>query len=108
MDIKQLSKRAIEIRQKYSDLEKKRSGKEWSNLNLMEGFVGDIGDLMKIVMAKEGVREIENVDEKLAHELADCLWSVLVLSEKYGVDVEQSFLKTMDELEKRIDEQNRF
>lgn len=108
MDIKQLSKRAIEIRQKYSALEKNKTGKEWSNLNLMEGFVGDIGDLMKLVMAKEGVREIENVDEKLAHELADCLWCILVLSEKYGIDIEQSFLKTMDELDRRIDEQNKF
>jgi NTP pyrophosphatase (non-canonical NTP hydrolase) len=94
-------------RQKYSELEKKSTGKEWSNLNIMEGFVGDVGDLMKIVMTKEGVREIENVDEKLAHELADCLWSVLVLSEKYGGDIEQSFLKTMDALEKRIAEPNK-
>lgn len=106
MDIKELSKRAVEVRQKYSELEKLKMGKEWSNLNLMEGFVGDIGDLMKLVMAKEGVREIENVDEKLAHELADCLWSVLVLSEKYGVDIEQVFLKTMNDLDKRISEQS--
>ncbi len=108
MDIKQLSKRAIEIRQKYSELEKKKSGKEWSNLNIMEGFVGDIGDLMKLIMAKEGVREIENVDGKLAHELADCFWSVLILSEKYGIDIESSFLKTMNDLEKRIDQENKF
>ncbi|HRN95888.1 MAG TPA: MazG nucleotide pyrophosphohydrolase domain-containing protein [Candidatus Levybacteria bacterium] len=107
MNIKQLSKRAIEIRHKYSELEKKKTGREWSNLNLMEGFVGDIGDLMKLVMAKEGVRNIENVDKKLAHELADCLWSILVLSEKYGVDIEQSFLKTMNELEEQIAEQNK-
>jgi NTP pyrophosphatase (non-canonical NTP hydrolase) len=71
----------------------------------MEGFVGDVGDLMKLVMAKEGIRTIEHVDEKLAHELADCLWCILVLSEKYGVDIEQSFLKTMGELEKRIAEE---
>lgn len=105
MDIKQLSKRAMEIRRKYSELEKRISGKEWSNLNLMEGFVGDVGDLMKLVMAKEGVREILNVDEKLAHELADCFWCILVLSEKYGIDIEKSFLKTMDELDKRIEKQ---
>lgn len=105
---KQLLKRAVEIRQKYSELEKRRTGKEWSTLNIMEGFVGDIGDLMKLVMAKEGVREIENVDEKLAHELADCLWCILILSEKYGIDIEQNFLKTMDELEKRITEQSKF
>ena len=38
----------------------------------------------------------------LAHELSDCLWSVLVLADKYGVNLEASFLKTMDQLEKRI------
>ncbi len=57
---------------------------------------------MKLVMAKEGLRDIENVDEKLAHKLADCLWSVLVLAKKYDIDLEQSFIKTMNELEKRI------
>ena len=107
MDIKQLSQRASVIRRKYSELEKRKNGKEWSNLNLMEGLVGDIGDLMKLVMAKEGVRKMENVDEKLAHELADCLWSILVLSEKYGIDIEQSFLKTMDELENRLDNEDK-
>ena len=105
MDIKQLSQRALEIRQKYAALEKKKHGKEWTNLNLMEGFVGDVGELMKVLQAKEGLREMEQVDEKLSHELADCLWSILVLSEKYGVDIEQNFLKNMDDLEKRIAEQ---
>lgn len=104
MDIKELSKRALEIRQKYAEFEKKKTGREWSNLNLMEGFVGDIGDLMKLVMAKEGVRKIDDVDEKLAHELADCLWCVLVLAEKYEIDIEMSFLNTMDQLDRRIDE----
>jgi NTP pyrophosphatase (non-canonical NTP hydrolase) len=68
----------------------------------MEGFVGDVGDLMKIIMAKEGVREMDNIDEKLKHELSDCLWSVIVLADKYGVNLEESFMKTMDDLEKRI------
>lgn len=53
-------------------------------------------------MAKDGLRHIDNVDEKLAHELADCLWSVLVIADKYNVDIKEAFLKTMDELEGRI------
>jgi len=53
-------------------------------------------------MAKAGLREMENVDEKLKHELADCLWSVLVLAEKHNINIEESFLKTMDDLERRI------
>lgn len=72
----------------------------------MEGFVGDVGDLMKLIMAKEGVRDIENVDAKLAHELSDCLWCVLVLADKYGVDLESSFMKTMQELDIRIDNED--
>lgn len=103
MDLKQLSKRAMQVREKYSQLELKKQGKEWSRLNLMEGFVGDVGDLMKIIMAKEGVREMEDIDQKLKHELADCLWSILVLSEKYSVNLEEQFLKTMDELDQRIE-----
>ena len=66
------------------------------------GFVGDVGDLVKLVMAKEGIREVENVDDKLKHELADCLWSILVIASNYGIDIEKSFMETMDELEKRI------
>ena len=101
MDITELTKRAKEVREKYAELEKAKTGQSWSNLNIMEGFVGDVGDLMKIVMAKEGVRSGENVDEKLQHELADCLWSILVLADKYDIDLEKSFFKTMDEIEKK-------
>ena len=61
---------------------------------------------MKLVVAKEGMREVENVDDALAHELADCLWSVIVLANKYNVDLEQSFVRTMDELEERIQKEN--
>lgn len=68
----------------------------------MQGFVGDVGDLMKLVMAKSGVRRVDDIDKKLAHELADCLWSVLVLSQLYGVNLETAFLQTMDELEQAL------
>jgi NTP pyrophosphatase (non-canonical NTP hydrolase) len=45
---------------------------------------------------------MDDIDTKLAHELSDCLWSVLVLASKYNIDLETEFLKTMDELDKRI------
>lgn len=69
----------------------------------MAGFVGDVGDLSKIIMAKHGLRDMEDIDTKLAHELSDCLWSVLVLADRYGIDLENQFMKTMDELDTRID-----
>ena len=68
----------------------------------MAGFVGDVGDLSKIILAKHGLRDMEDVDEKLAHELSDCLWSILVLASKYSIDLPNEFMKTMDLLDKRI------
>lgn len=46
---------------------------------------------------------MDDVDAKLAHELSDCLWSVLVLASKYNIDLSTEFMKTMDELDKKID-----
>lgn len=102
MELKELSKRAVEIKKRYSKMEMEKFGKEWTSAQVMQGFVGDVGDLMKLVMAKEGIREIEDVDGKMAHELADCLYSVFVLAERYGINIEQVFVKTMDELEGRL------
>lgn len=102
MNLEQLSERALVIHKKYAESNVKKIGREWTKAELAQGFVGDVGDLMKLVMAKEGIREIENVDQKLAHELSDCLWSVLVLAHKYDVDLEESFLQTMTELEERF------
>jgi len=64
----------------------------------MLGFLGDVGDLAKLVQGKAGVRPREGLDEALAHELADCLWSVMSLADTYGVDLEAAFDRTMDEL----------
>lgn len=102
MDFKQIIARAVEIRKRYSELELKKYGKKWTKEQVVQGLVGDVGDLMKLVMAKEGMREVSKVDEKLKHELVDCLWSILVIANSYDVDIEKSFLETMDVLEKRI------
>lgn len=101
MDFKNLVQRAVGVRAKYDELNAKR-GVSWNEQNLMSGFVGDVGDLSKIIMAKHGLRAMDDVDAKLAHELSDCLWSVLVLADKYKIDLATEFNKTMDELEKRI------
>lgn len=100
---KDLTDRAWRVRQLYAQLETHRYGRAWSAEEVALGFVGDVGDLAKLVQAKEGVRDIPDVQAKLAHELADCLWSVMTLAQLYDVDLEASFLATMDELESGIE-----
>lgn len=100
--ISDLQKQAQEIRAKYDDLNTKDGHKKWDGLDYTAGFVGDVGALMKLVMAKEGKRRGEDIDAKLKHELGDCLWSLLVIANHYGIDPEEAFNGTMGELEKRL------
>ena len=102
MELSQLSDRAMQIRQGFATVEQARTGRTWTREEIMQGFVGDVGDLMKLVMAKAGARRVEDVDAKLAHELSDCLWSVLVLAKLYDVDLEKEFLATMSALEAKL------
>lgn len=101
-DFSDIKKRALEVRKQYEVLEEREYGRRWTKEELAMGLVGDVGDLMKLIAAKEGVRSAKDVDSKLGHELSDILWSIIVLAEKYGVDLEKEFSRTMDYLEKRI------
>lgn len=103
MNYEDLLKRAIEVRAKYDKLNQTKRNVTWNEQDLMAGFVGDVGDLSKIIMAKSGLREMDDIDNKLAHELADCFWSILVLADKCNIDLPSEFNKTMDSLDQRID-----
>jgi NTP pyrophosphatase (non-canonical NTP hydrolase) len=102
MQFSDLVQKARGVRELYARLEVKKYGRAWTREEVVQGFVGDVGDLVKLTMAKNGARQAEKVDEKLKHELADCLWSVLVIADQYGIDLETAFQKNMDELEQQI------
>ncbi|MDB5182034.1 MAG: MazG nucleotide pyrophosphohydrolase [Candidatus Saccharibacteria bacterium] len=98
--------RAEEIRKKYEELNAKNGKETWRIRDYAMGFAGDFGDLQKLVMAKENLRDIPDVDAKLGHELADCLWSLLVIANHYGINLEKEFAHTMTTIENRIEENN--
>jgi NTP pyrophosphatase (non-canonical NTP hydrolase) len=102
MEFQKIIERAMEVRKRYEQKEIQLYGSPWTSEEIALGFVGDVGDLAKLISAENGKRRILNSHEKLEHELADCLWSVIVLSELHGVDLEQSFFDTMDRLEKHL------
>lgn len=104
MEVKELFNRALEIRKKYEEFEKNKIGRVWTNSEFMEGLVKNTGNLMYAVMGKEGTREVADVDNMLDHELSDCLWALIVLADKYNIDIEKSFMDNMDKLDKRLAE----
>lgn len=102
MDFQEITKRALSIRSQYVEFEKQHYGASWTNEEIALGLIGDVGDLAKFVMAESGRRGIPESKSKLAHELADCLWSIIVLANNHNIDLEKSFLETMDTLERHL------
>jgi NTP pyrophosphatase (non-canonical NTP hydrolase) len=105
MEFQSIVERAIAIRKLYEQKETQIYGSPWTKEEIALGFVGDVGDLAKLVIAENGKRNIPDSREKLEHELSDCLWSVIVLAHSHDIDLESSFLNTMEELQKRLVEQ---
>lgn len=103
MEYQEIRDLALRVKNKYRQLEIARMGREWNLSELTEGFIGDAGDLMKLVMAKEGKRVIDNVDEKLKEEISDCFWSIICIADKLNIDIENDFVEKMSFLEKRVD-----
>jgi NTP pyrophosphatase (non-canonical NTP hydrolase) len=102
MDFQKISTRAISIRELYEEVEKEQFGQSWNSEQIALGFVGDVGDLAKLILAENGHRTISDSKMKLEHEMADCLWSLLVLSKLHNIDLEKAFLDTMNELERKL------
>lgn len=98
----ELQRRGLEIADLYDKLNLAQRGRTWTREETMLGFVGDVGQLAKLVMGAEGARSDVAGRDALEHELADCLWSVLVLADRYEVDLAAVFGRTMDELEARL------
>ena len=98
MDFQQMQARAREIRSRYAEVEASSYGRSWTTEEIMLGFLGDVGDLAKLVQGKAGIRERDDLDSALAHELADCLWSIFTLADCYGVELESAFIATMTQL----------
>lgn len=97
-----LQDRALQIKALYDELNQVQRGRTWTREEFMLGFVGDVGDLAKLVMVQEGARDMPGGRDALGHELADCLWSVLVLASAYDIDLGVEFDRTMNELSTAI------
>lgn len=65
--------RALAVAEAYDRLSLGQRGRAWTTEELTLGFVGDVGDLAKLVMADAGTRDIpmELLDGIIARKLAE-------------------------------------
>jgi hypothetical protein len=96
-----LTDRALEIRAHFNATAVADGRRPWTSTELAQGFAADVGALNKLIMMRAGLRNAPpDIDARLAHELADCLWSVLVLAHEHGVHLEAAFSRTMAEIQR--------
>jgi NTP pyrophosphatase (non-canonical NTP hydrolase) len=98
MNFSDLEKAALQLNELYEELEIKKWGRAWTTGELALGFMGDVGDLAKLIQAHTGIRDIDDCEAKLGHELSDCLWSIIVLANKCGINLQAEFSRNTKEL----------
>ncbi|MCX6742664.1 MAG: hypothetical protein NT116_00320 [Candidatus Parcubacteria bacterium] len=102
MEFKEIISRANQIKDKYNAMHKTQAEPVWGISEYAQGFVGDVGELMDLIMVKHGFKRASDLELKLKHELADCLYSICVIAQELNIDLEKEFLKTMTEIENKI------
>lgn len=102
MELQKLINRAMDLRNQYEKKEKQLYGSASTDEDIAQGFLGDVNNLVKLVKAEHGKGAIANSTEKLGSQLSHCLWSVIVLAKMHNIELEQSFMETMDKLENHL------
>lgn len=101
--MQEMTDRARRVRELFAEADAAEGRERWTTEQIMLGLVGDVGDLAKLVLGKSGVRPRADLGGALSHELADCLWSLLVIADEYGVDLEAAFAQLSDDLESSLE-----
>lgn len=101
-DFASMVQRANHVRRLYDEENARLARPAWGPAEYLQGLTGDLGALARLIMSRNGFREAVNIDQRLAHELADCLWSVIVLADALEIDLESAFESTMTLLETRL------
>lgn len=58
MGLDQLHQSALRIHDLYDELNMRERGRVWTREEFMLGFMGDVGDLAKLILAEEGARTV--------------------------------------------------
>jgi NTP pyrophosphatase (non-canonical NTP hydrolase) len=93
------------IREIYHRLEVKHHGSEWTIEEDALAFLTDAGLVGRLVMAQQGRWPAGKSEaDDLEHKLGECIWWLVVLGERMGIDTEKalkSFLtRTQQQLKK--------
>lgn len=103
MDFKKLLAYAAQIKATYEKRNRKAGRKVWGASQYAQGLVGDVGDLLKLLIEMDQNRD-KKISSKFKHELADALFSLAAVADETGVDLEKEFAVNLQYLEQKLAE----
>ncbi len=75
-----------------------KRGKGWNPFVMVTDLLEEAGEVAAVVKGLEGFKPPDKpkTKEMLATELSDLLYIIFVLAEHYGINMEESFLETVN------------
>jgi NTP pyrophosphatase (non-canonical NTP hydrolase) len=100
MDFHEAAAQSREVRALYARLETEHHGHEWSSAEMVVGLNQDVGDLGRLVMAASG--RWAHGSGELGYELAECLWWIFALADRFDIDMSAAFAEFIRERQHRL------
>lgn len=97
-----LVRRSRDIRARYHDLEVSHHGSPWSVEEDALAFLTDAGLVGRLTMDRRGRWPKAGSVGELEHKLGECIWWLVVLADRQGIDVEQALELFLTSTERRL------
>lgn len=96
MEIKDISQKSMQIRDRYHELEEQIHGSRWSVEEDALAFLTDAGLVGRLAMDNQG-RWPSADKEMLPSKIGECVWWLAVLSERMGLSFEDCIEQFLEE-----------
>lgn len=90
MDIRELTERSKNIREKYHQLEIQHHGSEWTVQEDALAFLTDAGLVGRHTMSQQKRWPASHTEDQLEHKLGECIWWLTVLADRMNIDIEEA------------------
>ncbi len=101
MQLEDIIKRSLSIREAYHALEEVHHGSRWSIAEDALAYMSDAGLVSRDTMAMQGRWPKVGASQELRSKLAENIWWLVVLAHRQGIDIQEAlseFLSSTEEL----------
>jgi NTP pyrophosphatase (non-canonical NTP hydrolase) len=102
LNLNDVISRAEAIRELYHKLELAHHGSEWTVEEDALAFLTDAGLVGRLIMSQQGRWPKENTEEELSHKLGECIWWLIIIANRTGLDINASLDSFLTKTEKLL------